>query len=280
MDNEHAAGAPGEREDGRTIERGEPAQVEYRGFDAIGRQPLGHAHRGVHVGAVRHDRQAIARASKRGAADRSRRRRLGGHPLFDPRIAVERDVFVVEHGIRIRDGRRHHRAGVERRGRHDDLQTGRPVEPGLGVLRVVRTGVAQTAPRHPHDHRDAAAPAVPDLRGIVHQLVESCGDEVVELHLADGPKPGERRAHARAEHGTLGERGVDDAVPVLLEQRSQQQKRVAVPAADILADDEGAGVRGERVADAVHDGVKKSHALLVERRRVLDGKRRWDRGNA
>jgi hypothetical protein len=73
-----------------------------------------------------------------------------------------------------------------------------------------------------------AAPAVADLRGVVHELIEAGGDEVVELHLADRPLPGERGADADAEHRALGERRVDDAIAELLQQRPQQQERVAV----------------------------------------------------
>ena len=182
-------------------------------------------------------------------------------------------MLVVEHRIRIGDRRRHQRARVVRRRRHDDLQPGRAVEPGLGVLRVIRAGVAQPAPRHAHDHRHAAAPAIADLRRVVHELVEAGRDEVVELDLADRPLPGERRADADAEHGAFGERRVDDAIAELLQQRPQQQERVAVAAADVLAVDEHARIGAQRVADAEHDGVEKRAALRIERRRRFDAVR-------
>ena len=173
-------------------------------------EPLGDAQRGVHVGAVGNDREIVAGAAQRRAADRQRRRRLGREPLLDARIAIERDVLVVEHGIRIRHGGRHQRARVGRRRRHDDLQPGRAVEPGLGVLAVVRTGVPQAAPRHAQHHRHGPAPAIADLRGVVHQLVEAGRDEIVELHLADRALAGERGADARADHRSFRERRVQD----------------------------------------------------------------------
>ena len=89
-----------------------------------------------------------------------------------------------------------------------------------------------------------------------------------------GRSPASAAPMQRAEHGALGERRVEDAIAVLLEQRPQQQKRVAVLAADVLAEHERARIGVERVADAVHDGFEERHALLVERRRVLDGERR------
>ena len=148
--------------------------------------------------------------------------------LPDPRIAVERDVLVVQHRIGIGDGGRHQRARVVRRRRNDDLDAGRAVEPGFGILRVVRTGVAQPAPRHAHHHRRAAAPAVAVLRRVVHELVEAGGDEVVELDLADRPLPRQRRTDADAEHRAFRDRRVDDAVAEFLEQRLQQQEGIAV----------------------------------------------------
>ncbi len=168
-------------------------------------------------------------------------------------------MLVVEHRIGIGDGARHQRARVGRRRGHDDLQAGCAVEPGLGVLAVVRTGMTQPAPRHAHDHRHRSAPAVADLGGVVHELVEAGRDEVVELHLADRPLAGERGADAGAEHGPFGERRVEDAIAELLEQRPQQQERVAVRAADVLAEDEhrrvGAQARRRRRASPLRGSV-------------------------
>ena len=167
------------------------------------------------------------------------------------------------------------RARVLRRRRHDDLQPGRAVEPGLGVLAVVRTRVPQPAPRHPDDHRHRPAPPVPDLRGVVDELVEAGGDEIVELHLADRPLAGERGADADAEHAAFGERRVDDAIAELLQQRTEQQERVAVLAADVLAVDEHARIGPQRVADAQHHRFEKCAAVLVERQSRFEARQRW-----
>ena len=121
-------------------------------------------------------------------------------------------MFVIQDRIGIGDRGCHQRACVVRRARHDDFQSGGPIEPRFGVLRVIRSRVPQSAPRHPHDHRNAAAPSVPDFGGVVDELIEPGCDEVVELDLANRPLPGERGADADAEHGALGERRVDDAV--------------------------------------------------------------------
>ena len=188
-----------------------------------------------------------------------------GSTCLIARIAIERDVLVVQDRIGIGDGRGHQRARVFGRRRHDDLQARRAIEPRLGVLAVIRAGVAQAAPRHAHDHRHFAAPAIADLRGVVDELIESGGDEIVELHFADRPQPGQRGADAHAEHGAFGERRVADAIAVLLEQRAQQQERVAVLAADVLAVDEHARIGAQRIADAEHHGFEEGAALLVER---------------
>ena len=75
--DEHAAAVPREREHRRAVERRERAQIEHAGLDAVGGEPLGDTQRGVDVGAVRNDREIVAGAPERGAADRQRRRRLG-----------------------------------------------------------------------------------------------------------------------------------------------------------------------------------------------------------
>ena len=123
------------------------------------------------------------------------------------------------------------------------------------------SGVAESAPGHPHDHRHRPAPAVSDLRRVVHELVETVRDEVVELHLTDRPLAGERRANADTEDTAFRERRVDDAVAELGQQRAQQQERVAVGTADILAIDEDPRVRAQCVANTQCDGFEESPPL-------------------
>ena len=112
------------------------------------------------------------------------------------------------------------------------------------------------------------------LRGVVDQLIEAGGDEVVELDLADRPLPGQRRADADAEHGALSERRVDDAIAELLQQRPQQQKRVAVLAADVLAVHEHARIGASASPIAEHDGIEERPALRIERRAGLERRQR------
>ena len=116
--------------------------------------------------------------------------------------------------------------------------------------------MAQATPRHAHDHRHLATPPVADLRGVVHQLVEARGDEVVELHLADRPLAGQRCADAHANHRAFGNRRVQDAIAELFQERSQQQERVAVDVAHVLAVDENPRVAAQRVADTHHHGFE------------------------
>ena len=219
-------------------------------------------------------REVVPVAPQRGAADRNAGRRLGREHLLDARIAVERDVLVVEDGIRIGHRARHERARVGGRRRHDDLEPGRPVEPGFGVLAVIWTGVPQAAPRHANDHRHGSAPAIPDLGRVVHELIEPGRDEIIELHLADRPLAGERGADAGAQHGPFGERRVDDAIAELLEQRAKQQKRVAVRAADIFAEDEDLRVGAQGITDAEHHGFEQRAAGAIERRVSFERRQR------
>ena len=115
-----------------------------------------------------------------------------------------------------------------------------------------------------------AAPAVADLRGVVHELVEAGRDEVVELHLADRPLARERRADADAEHRAFGERRVEDAIAELLQQRPQQQEGVAVVPADVLAEDEDARIGAQRVADADASRASRNVPPVRIERRACD----------
>ena len=227
-------------EDRRLVERRERPQVEHRRADAVRLEALGDFQRGVDVGAVADDRQVIAGTAQRRTTDRQRRGCGVAETLLDARVAVERDVLVVEHRVGIGHGARHQRAGVRGRRRHHDLEPRRPIEPALGILAVIGTGVPQAAPRHAHDHRHLSSPSIADLRGVVHELIESRRDEVVELHLADRPLTGERRADADANHRALGDRRIDDAVAEFRQERPEQEKGVAVGAADVFAEHEDA----------------------------------------
>ena len=154
VDDQHAVAVPRDGQHRRAIERHERAQVEDGGLDAVGARAV---RRRAGATCTYAPYEMIARSSpaRRSAAlpMRQRRRRVVRQRLLDPRIAIERDVLVVEHRIGIGDGARHQRARVLRRRRHDDLQARRAIEPGLGVLAVVRARVTQAAPRHAHDHR-------------------------------------------------------------------------------------------------------------------------------
>jgi len=130
--------------------------------------------------------------------------------------------------------------------------------------------MAQAAPRHPQHHRHAAAPAVAVHRRVVDELIEPGRDEVVELHLADGPLTRQRRPDAHAEYAAFGDRRIDDAIAELLDERPQEQERVPVTPAHVLAVDEHAGVGAQCVADAEHHRVEERAAFRVERRRLLN----------
>src|SRR5438093_1545689 len=79
------------------------------------------------------------------------------------------------------------------------------------------------------------------------------------------PLARQRGADADAEHGALGERRIDHAVAELLQERAQQQKCVAVAAADVLAVHEHPRIAAKRVADAEHHGLEEGPAFRVER---------------
>ena len=68
---------------------------------------------------------------------------------------------------------------------------------------MIWSRVAQPAKRHSHDHRNVAAPPIPNFRSVVDQLIEPRRDEVVELNLADRPLARQRRTDADAEDRAL-----------------------------------------------------------------------------
>src|SRR6266568_6887349 len=117
---------------------------------------------------------------------------------------------------------------------------------------MIRPGMTQAAPWHAKDHWYRCAPPIMNFRRIVDELVESGGHEIVELNLADRSHSGERRSDTDADRRALRQNRVDDAVAELAEERPQQQKRIAVLAADILAVHERARIVSQRVADAEH----------------------------
>ncbi len=134
--------------------------------------------------------------------------------------------------------------------------------------------MAQATPGHAHDHWHRTAPAIANLGGIVHELVEAGRDKVVELHLADRALTRKGGADTRAKHTTLGDRRVDDAIAELVEERPEEQECIAVRAADVFADDEHRRVGTQRVADAEHHRLEQGAARAIERRVGLE---RWQR---
>jgi hypothetical protein len=100
-------------------------------------------------------------------------------------------------------------------------------------------------------------PTVPDLRGVVHQLVEAGGDEVVELHLADRPQPASAAPTQTPRTPLSAKRRVNDAVAELGQQRTEQQEGISVLASHVFAVHEYVGIRSKRVADADHDPLPK-----------------------
>ena len=124
--------------------------------------------------------------------------------------------------------------------------------------------MAQATPWHADDDGDRRAPAIALLRGVVHELIEPGRSEVVELHFGDRPLPRDRRPDRDAEDRILGNRRVDDAVAELLQQRTQQEERAAIEAADILTVDEDARIGAKCIGDTCHYGFEERRSFLVE----------------
>ena len=127
-----------------------------------------------------------------------------------------------------------------------------------------RPRISQSTPGQPNDHWHAAAPAIPDLGGVVHQLIEAGGDEVVELHLDDRALTKDARADRDPEDRALRDWRVHDSIAEFVEQRPQEQERVSVLPTNVLAEDEHPRVSSKRVTDAEHHTLEKGLPFPIE----------------
>jgi hypothetical protein len=125
--------------------------------------------------------------------------------------------------------------------------------------------MAKAAPRHPQHQRNRSAPSVANLRCVVHQLIEAGRNEIVELHFPDRPLPRKRRADADTDYRPFGKGRIEDAIAELLQQWTEQKKRIAVIPPHIFPEDEDSRIAAECVAHAHHDGLEEGAALRVHR---------------
>src|SRR5437899_1259235 len=121
----------------------------------------------------------------------------------------------------------------------------------------------QPAPGHANNHRNAGAPAVANLSGVVDELIEPGGDKIVELDFSDGPLTRKGRPDTDAQDAGFRNRRVDQAVAEVAEKRAKEQKRVPILPAHILAVDKNARIGGQRIANAEHDAVEKRPAFRI-----------------
>ena len=142
------------------------------------------------------------------------------------------------------------------------------------TARCSASGTARRDARPPHGIRTTMGTPTPQRYRIFAALLTSWLKPVATKSLNCISPMGRRPASAApmhaAEHGAFRERRVQDPIAELLEQRPQQQKRVAVLAAHVLAENKHARIGRKRVPNAVHHGFQKGHALLVEGRRILN----------
>ena len=106
------------------------------------------------------------------------------------------------------------------------------------------------------DHqRDAevAVRAIPDARGLRHDLVERGVDEVGELDLGDRQQAVERHPDRDADDAGLGERGVDDPMLAELRHPAVGDPEDAAAGADVLTQQDDALVVGDLVVQRVAD---------------------------
>src|SRR5512139_1591770 len=113
---------------------------------------------------------------------------------------------------------------------------GAVAEPRLRVLGVVQPAVDSAAGRPPDHDRAGGLPAmaVAKRRGRVHDLVETAGDEVDELHLEDRTHPLDRQPDACPHDQRLGDGHVDHPVGAVLLLQPRGRLEGAAQHSDVL----------------------------------------------
>ena len=107
-----------------------------------------------------------------------------------------------------------------------------------------------------------AAHHEPELRGLVHDLVEGDAGEVRELQLDDRPQPGQRRADPAADEAALGQRRVADPLGAVALVEALGGAEEPADLADVLADHDhvriGLELEVERLADGGDEAELRS----------------------
>ncbi len=109
-----------------------------------------------------------------------------------------------------------------------------------------------------------AAGAVAVLGELGDDLVVGGEDEVAELDLGDGDEAVEGHADRRADDTAFGEGRVDDAVVAELVEEALGDAEDAADLADVLAEDDDAGVAAHLETERVVDGLDHVHLRHVE----------------
>src|SRR5579883_1736505 len=209
VDQQHLRGLFDALADGFAIERQQRAQIDHLGRGAFRSQPFGGFEGSPDHGAVGHDGQVFAFPDDLGLAD--------GHGVIGGRkvlldLAVEALVLEEDDGVVVANCGLDEAFGIVGRRRRDDLQAGRLDEPHFRVLGMERAAV-DTAARGSADHdRHGRVPAVAAFGGEIHNLVETAGNKIGELHFGDRPKAEKRRADGGPHNGGLGNGRIDDAL--------------------------------------------------------------------
>ena len=212
LDREQPAGRRHRRQHGGHVEGDEAAQVDHRGLDALGGEPLGRGHRPRHHQTERHDRAGAALAEHLRRAEAVDDLAVG-HVVLR---RVEPLVLEEQHRVGIADRGRHQTDDVGGVRRGDDLDPRYRHRPVLHALAVLGAEAHRAAVAGPDHQRAAHLPVghVARLGDLVDDHVPADGEEVREHDLGDRAHAGHRRAHRRPEDRLLGDRRVDDRAPV------------------------------------------------------------------
>src|SRR5438445_984004 len=234
LDDHAPAGAADGLDDRRPVDGADGAQVDDLGVNVLILELLGRLGRQYGHPRDADDRDIGALAPDRRLADGSRVVAIRHHAAY----VVEAHRLEEHHRVVGADGRFEHAFRILRCCGRDDQQAWDEPVKHLEAVRVLgRKLMAGAAGHSDHQrHLRFAAEHVPDLRGVVDDLVVRDQREVDGHHLDDRSQPEHRRADGAADDHLFRDRCVDHA---LLAEAVQQALSDAIRApelADVFAD--------------------------------------------
>ena len=243
------------------VQRHQRAKVDHLGFDPFLRQRLRDPQGDVDHVRVGHDGDRRAGP----AHDRPPER---DQVVVAPDLAAETGQLLVHQeydGVVATQRGLDQALGVRREGRRGDQESGRPGEPHVQAVVVLR-GAAGDARRRPDDERDLGADHVAQLGCLVDGLVHPAEHEIDEVQVHDRPEPRDGRTDAGGEHRGLRDRRIEHPRWTELLAHALELRPVTAADQQVGAEDDDRGVTTHLLGDAQRErlrvGRRDAHGSL------------------